>query len=386
MSTLVICIDRTDELGRKTGRETPVTGVDDVRELVLDLGVADPEHSGVNALLETLRLSEELTAEGDDPVPVVVSGSSESAVIADRNIATQLDELLVAHDPDSAIVVLDSAQDERVVPIVESRLRVDSVDRVVVRQARDLESTYYLLKQFLADEELRQTVMVPVGITLLVFPALSFLAGTATALATITAVIGLFLLYKGLGIESLLSRFGEWVRRSLYSGQVSIVTYAVAGGLVLVGLVAGGLSVSDMPNDAGWLMLAMGFLFDTVLWAVGAGLIASTGRLLDLIIQEKRTRTVYLNVPFIILSVGLVLRGFTGYLLRSSGHIDPIRTPDLHYGVLSLDGVTLEPGEGLVLFVLGAIAISILGARIAARLNKRVPWEDDLSEGETGST
>ncbi|MFW6448988.1 MAG: DUF373 family protein [Halobacteriota archaeon] len=386
MSTLVICIDRTDEIGRKTGHDTPVTGPEAVRDLVLDLGVADPEDSGVNALLETLRLSAELEADGESPIPVVVSGSRESMVLADRSIAEQLDAILEEYDPTSSIVVLDSAQDERVVPIVESRLRVDSVDRVVVRQARDLESTYYLLKQFMADEELRPTILVPIGITLLVFPALSLVAGTAYSLATITAVIGLFLLYKGIGVESHLARLNAWVRESLYSGQVSIVTYAVAAGLVLVGIIAGGLGASDIPSDAGWLMIGMRFVFDTVLWAVGAGLIASTGRLLDLVIQERRTRAAYLNVPFLILGVGLVLRGFSGYLLARAGHAEPIRTPAIDYGILSLDAIVLAPGEGLVLYVLAAIAISVLGARIAAVLNERVPWQEELSEGGRGSS
>ncbi|MFP4628325.1 MAG: DUF373 family protein [Halobacteriales archaeon] len=386
MSTLVVCIDRTDEIGRKTGHETPVTGPAAVRDLVLDLGVSDPEDSGVNALLETLRITEELQADGEAPIPVVVSGSRESIVLADRSIAEQLDEIIAEHAPTSSIVVLDSAQDERVVPIVESRLRVDSVDRVVVRQARDLESTYYLLKQFMADEELRPTILVPIGITLLVFPALSLVAGTAYSLATITAVIGLFLLYKGIGVESHLARLDAWVRRSLYSGQVSIVTYAVAAGLVLVGLVAGGLGASDIPSEAGWLMIGTRFVFDTVLWAVGAGLIASTGRLLDLVIQEHRTRAAYLNVPFLILGVGLVLRGFSGYLLARAGHAEPIRTPAIDYGILSLDAIVLAPGEGLVLYVLGAIAISVLGARFAAVLNERAPWHDELTEGDRGSS
>lgn len=385
MSTLVVCIDRTDEVRRRTGVSTPVVGTDDVRSLVLELGVADPEDSGVNAIFETLRIADELLDEGDDVVPIVVGGSRESIVRADRSIADQLDELKERFDPGSAIVVLDSAEDERVVPIVESRFRVDSVNRVVVRQARDLESTYYLMKQFLGDEELRQTILVPIGITLLVFPALSLVAGSAVALATITAVIGLFLLYKGIGIERYLARLGGWVRRSLYSGQVSIVTYVVAAGLLLVGFVAGVLGANDLGGRPGLLILAMQFLYDSVFWAVGAGLIASSGRLLDLIIQEERVRISYLNIPFLILGVGLVLRGFAGYLLARAELLPPVETPPIHVSVVRIDSFVLSPGERLVAFVLAAIVVSILGVRFATYLNERAPWHEDLGEGESGT-
>ncbi len=383
MTTLVVCVDRTNEIGRKTGTESPVTGTEAIRDLVLDLGLADPEDSGVNALLETLRIANDLEAEGRSALPVAVAGASDSMVGADRSVADQLDAIKAEHDPDSAIVVIDSAQDERLVPIVESRLRVDSVDRVVVRQARDLESTYYLLKQFLADEELRQTILVPLGITLLVFPAISVVAGMAVALATITAVIGVFLLYKGIGVERYLGEIGRWARQSLYSGQVSIVTYVVALGLLAVGMIVGALAASEIPTEEGYLLMTMQFLFDSIPWIVGAGLTASAGRLLDLLIQEERIRLSYLNLPFIVLAVGLVLRGFTGYLLAQGDLLAPLETPELNFAVVTIDSFILSPAERLVMFVLSGILVAVIGVRIATYLNERVPYDSDVAEGRS---
>ena len=164
VSTLVLCVDRSNDVGAKTGAAMPVAGWEAVRSLVTDVGLADPEDASVNCLLEALRVSRELTDSGDDATVAVVSGGADSRVGADRAIAQQIDDLIERYAPDSAVVVVDSAEDERVVPIVESRIGVDGVDRVVVRQARDIESTYYLLKQFLGDEEMRQTVLVPLGV------------------------------------------------------------------------------------------------------------------------------------------------------------------------------------------------------------------------------
>ncbi|MFB6308175.1 MAG: DUF373 family protein, partial [Haloarculaceae archaeon] len=151
MSTLVVCIDRGGDV--PTGVPLPVAGWEDVRSLVTDVGIDDPEDSRVNTMLEALRVTRDLEADGDEAVVAVV-GSGGDSVGGDRSVAQQVDELVEEYDFDSAVVVVDSAEDERLVPIIESRVRIDAVDRVVVRQARDIESTYYLLKQFLADEEL----------------------------------------------------------------------------------------------------------------------------------------------------------------------------------------------------------------------------------------
>ncbi|SIS06420.1 DUF373 family protein [Natronorubrum thiooxidans] len=366
MTTLVVCLDRTDDVGRKTGLRSPVVGWEAVRALVTDVGLADPEDSSVNSLLETLRVAQDLRDENEAVVVAVVSGDRESMVSADRAVAHQLDELVAEYDPDSAVVVIDSAEDERLVPIVESRMQVDSVDRVVVRQARDIESTYYLLKQFLADEELRQTVLVPIGLTLLVFPILATVVGPAEGAAAITTVIGIFLLYKGFNIDELVTGLAHQARESLYSGQVSVVTYVVAAGLTFVGLFAGALGVSGLDDPSGVVIPAMQFAFDSVPWLAMAALTASAGRLLDEVISDEPIRSSYLNLPFIVVAVGLVVRGFSAYFLEQQGVIEPFAVPAAEFGALSNERFAVTAGERLALFVVTAIVISLIGARIAS--------------------
>ena len=384
MTTLVVCLDRNDDVGRKTGLRTPIVGWEAVRALVTDVGLADPEDSGVNSLLETLRVAQTLRDDDEDPVVAVVSGDRDSMVSADRAVAHQLDGLIAEHNPDSAVVVIDSAEDERLVPIVESRVQVDSVDRVVVRQARDIESTYYLLKQFLADEELRQTVLVPVGLTLLVFPMLATLVGPAEGAAAITTVIGLFLLYKGFSIDEIMTGVTRQVRESLYTGRVSVVTYVVAAGLTLVGLFVGGLSVSNLGDTQGVFLPAMKFAFDAVPWLTMAALTASVGRLLDEIIREEPIGGSYLNLPFIAVSVGLVIRGFTAYFLEQQGVIDSFAVPAINVGALSVDSFQITAGERLAGFVVTAFVLTLLGVRIATHFGG-TKLEDETDDESTGS-
>jgi len=369
MRTLVVCVDRPGDIPRQTGLRTPVAGWEAVQSLVVEMGVADPEDSGVNCLLEALRVTRDLRDEDDDAVVAAVSGSGDG-VSADRSVAEQVDDLIERYDPDSAVVVIDSAEDERVVPIVESRLRVDAVDRVVVRQARDLESTYYLLKQFLADEELRQTVLVPLGIVLLVFPALMTVTGSlAVAAAAITAVIGLFVLYKGLSVDAYLARIPVQARDALYSGRVSIVTYVVAGGLAAVGVFAGVLGVSDLPTDRALLLTAMTFTYYSVPWVTLGGLAASAGRLFDELIRGDGVRTSFLNLPFGVLAVGLVVRGFSGFFMELGDELGAVAVPAMEVGALSVEGFTLSPEERLAAFVVLGVLVSVLGIRVATRFS-----------------
>ncbi|AHG03213.1 hypothetical protein HALDL1_06105 [Halobacterium sp. DL1] len=369
MRTLVVSVDRTGDIPRKTGLRTPVAGWEAVQSLVTEMGIADPEDSGVNCLLEALRVTRDLRDEDDDAVVAAVSGDGDG-VSADRSVAEQLDDLVERYDPDSAVVVIDSAEDERLVPIIESRLQVDAVDRVVVRQARDLESTYYLLKQFLADEELRQTVLVPLGIVMLVFPALMLATGSlAVAAASITAVIGLFLLYKGLSIDDYLAAVPGQARDALYSGRVSIVTYVVAAGLALVGVFAGALGVSDLPAETALLLSAMAFTYYSIPWVALGALTASAGRLFDELIRQGGVRTSFLNLPFGVLAVGLVVRGFSAYFMERAGRLGPIEVPSTRFGPLAVREFAFTPEQRLAVFVVLGVLLSVVGIRIATHFS-----------------
>ncbi len=367
MSTLVVCIYRGEDLDT----DQPVVGSDAVEDLVTTVGVDDPEDSRVNCLLEGLRVSRDLD---DDTVLAVLSGGGDT-VTFNRAIAAQVDELVAKYAPESAVVVVDSAEDERLVPIIESRVPVDAIDQVVVRQARDIESTYYLLKQFLADEELRKTVLVPVGLTLLAFPALLAVFDSITvSIGAIAAVVGLFLLYKGLNIDALLATLSASIREALYAGKVSLVTYVVAGGLALVGMFVGVLGASSLDRaTAGELVLMMQFLHDSVPWLTGAALIASAGRLLDEIIRDDSIAAAYINLPFVAIAVGLAVRGFSAYVIQRSEVSDPFVVPAMSYGPIEVDQFSLAPGTLLAVFILTSILVSLLGVRVAAYVSSIGP-------------
>jgi putative membrane protein len=369
VSTLVLCVDRSNDIGAKTGVAMPVAGWEAVRSLVTDVGLADPEDASVNSLLEALRVARELQDSGDEATVAVVSGGTDSRVGADRAIAAQIDELIERYDPESAVVVVDSAEDERAVPIIESRIGVDSVDRVVVRQARDIESTYYLIKQFLGDEELRSTVMVPLGVALIVLPALAIQFSTQVAMAGLASLLGAVLLFKGLSLDERVEDTPEQVREALYSGQVSVVTYAVAGGLALVGVFLGALSATNVAAGQPALIQLVLFTYGSVPWLALVALTASAGRLVDEYIRDDEIPSPVLNLPFGVLAVGLVVRGFTGFFLEQQAVLDHL-TVQLWSIV-----VEIQAGQRLVGFIVAGIVVSLVGVRVAALVTEEAPEE-----------
>jgi putative membrane protein len=365
VSTLVLCVDRDGGLGP----DGPVVGWEAVQALVTDVGVDDPEDSRVNCLLETLRVARDLRDGGEEAVVAVVAGGGDS-VNSDRAVARQTERLVAEYDPESAVVVTDSASDERLVPIIESRIRVDAVDRVVVRQSHDIQSTYYLLKQFLGDEELRGTILVPIGAALLAFPVLLLLADSvAIAVSAIAAVIGTFLLYKGLGIDDFVSALPRRVRDAFYSGQVSLVTYVVGAGLALIGVFAGAISVSGM-GDASELLLALRSLYVSVPWIAAAALAAATGRLIDELLAEEDVSGALMNLPFGVVAIGLIIRGFSGYFLERADVIEQLVVAPVAVGPVSVEGFALSVWGRLAVYVGAGILVSFVGVAITSRMNE----------------
>jgi putative membrane protein len=134
---LVLCVDLDDDLGRKTGHRTPVIGRDAVRRAATDLATVDPEDSDVNVLFAGLHLYDSID---DEAVEVaVVTGTARSDVAANRKVGDEVDTVLASlttGEDVRALVVTDGAQDESVVPVIRSRVPIDGVRRVVVRQAQ----------------------------------------------------------------------------------------------------------------------------------------------------------------------------------------------------------------------------------------------------------
>jgi putative membrane protein len=319
---LVLCVDLDDDIGRKTGIETPVVGRERVETAAVALATADPEDSDVNVLFKGVNVATELADES--VVVAAVAGENGDDVRANRRVGEEVDEILAGLETGEevrALVVTDGAQDESVMPVIRSRIRIDGVRRVVVRQAQDLESMYYTIKQVLDDPETRGTLLVPLGILLMIYPLAvvsSYFDMPGVVLGLTSGLMGLYLLGRGIGLGSTLDRTVDRVRNGLYDGRVTIVTTLVAIVILLVGGINGADQLEATRAGAstplGAIETAAAIAYGATAWFAAAGLATSFGQITD----EYLAGTLewrYLNAPIYVGSIAIVLYAASGYVL-----------------------------------------------------------------------
>ena len=359
---LVLPVDLDDDVGRKTAVETPVVGRDAVEEAAVALATADAEDSDVNVLFQAIRTYDELTEEADEQVAIAaVAGVDGSDVQANRRVGEEVDRVLASlatGEDVRAVLVTDGAQDESVIPVIRSRVRIDGTRRVVVRQAQDLESIYYTIKQVLGDPETRGTILVPLGVLLLIYPfsigAAALNVPGAAVLGLVSGLLGLYSLFHGLGLEATIDRAAERVRRSLYAGRVTLVTYVVAATLIVVGVVEGadGLGrVTDVREPSIPRAVAV-FVNEAVRWVALAGITSSLGQVTDEYLAN-RFRWRYVNAPFYVVAIAIVLHGVSGYFLPPVAGFEP----------LSLQRLAVALAAGTLLGVLSTLTFAIAESR-----------------------
>jgi putative membrane protein len=93
--------------------------------------------------------------------------------------------------------------------------------------------------------------------------------------------------------------------------------------------------------------------------------------LLDELLGDEGVRGALLNLPFGVVAVGLVVRGFTAYFLERGGEIPPLTIPRLSIGAITVTEVTLSVWERLALFVVTGVVVSLVGVRFASYLSAR---------------
>ena len=229
--TLVLTVDRDNDLGVKAGIRGPVIGRKATLSAALRLGLADPEESDTNAILGALHRHDKLNEEivGDDEVQIaLLTGDVRVGARSDRAIAIQLDEVIQDFQPDRAILVTDGADDEAALPIITSRVRVDHVEKVIVRQSKGIESTYYYVVKAIEDPRWRARLLVPIAAVMIILgPGLIIPNGTKL-IGAMPLIFGIWVLAKGLGWEQQLERLLGDMRAAASGSLLTSLLWALA--------------------------------------------------------------------------------------------------------------------------------------------------------------
>jgi len=219
---IILCIDRDDDIGRGVGTKGPIVGRELNMEVAQKLALVDPTDTDVNALYGALKLADELDTE-----IVTLTGDREVGLVSDRKVAEQLEKIIGELNPSSVILVTDGLDDQQVIPIIQSRVKIDSVQTVVVRQSKELEKAYFKLIHFLkevsADPNLARLIFGVPGIVLMLLAV-----GGIQALTWIMGVVSVYLIIKGAGWEEeFFSKTSDFFK-SLSAERISTLIYFIA--------------------------------------------------------------------------------------------------------------------------------------------------------------
>jgi len=321
--TLVLSVDRDDDIGWKAKIESPVVGREACLKAADTLALADPEDSDVNAIFSAVKIYDELIAKGEEAVVAVIAGNHLHMIEGDRKIAATLDDVIKETKPTSCILVSDGAEDEYVVPIIQSRLPVASIRRVIVNQMPNLEGTYYILKKLLDDPKISRVVFVPLGLAMILYATAFILGYPGTATIIVIGVIGMYLLYKGFGLDELIHGIINALRASMSRGKFSFVTYSTTIVLAVIGFTMGFITILKYysSEDTGILLYVMSFIYGAIPWLIVAGLVTSVGVIIDVYFNERENLSKVVVFPFFVTAIGLILYGASTYILAMNGSV-----------------------------------------------------------------
>ena len=310
MRTVIFAIDRDNDFGEKLGLKGPIVGRRANLKAAVSMGLEDPEESDMNALFAAIRLYDQLKAEGEDVEVVTLLGDDQVGFRSDRALTRNLEAFLKDSDPEEAIVVSDGAEDEQILPIIQSRINVTSVQRCIVKQSETAESTYYILKRTFEEERIAQKIFVPIFLIMIVYALFAFTEFKDFAWYAIVLAVGIYGLLYFINASELVS---EWYRKtkvSIVTSQISFFSNIVAAVLVVLG---GLFALNQTLDPDGGVVVAWEGLLVFIAWfvwfAVAAALVRSFGQFLDAFIGRNRIQWSIVSQTFALLALGLIVWG-----------------------------------------------------------------------------
>ena len=247
---LVLCVDRDGDLGAKAGVKTPVVGREANLNAAVSLALKDPEEPDANAMFEAVRIFDRLKDEGkpDEVFEIAsLSGSELGGISADRKVVAELNDLLGSFSASEVILVTDGYSDEAVLPVVQSRVPVSSVRRIVVKHSESIEETAALFSRYLKtlvdNPRYSRIVLGLPGLLILILVVFAMIGWVQYYVIAFVFVLSVFLLIKGFGVDRMARGFYKWARE--YSAppvRIQISSFsAIAGALCIVlGIYLGG--------------------------------------------------------------------------------------------------------------------------------------------------
>ena len=360
---LILCVDRDGDLSTKAGIKTPLLGRTENLDAAVGLALRDPEEPDANAMFEAVRLHDRLQNEkkSEEIFEIAtISGSELGSVGADRKIAAELSELLDSFSADEVILVTDGYSDEAVLPLVESRVPVSSVRRIVVKHSESIEETAALFTRYLRiileNPRYSRIALGLPGLLFLILGILTIFNWVHYYLIAIVLIVGAFMLVKGFGVDRAVRDFYRWIREySPPSLPVQISNFSIIAGILCVaisiysGWTNAATNITHIPSDLpGWLSIlpgAAGFFVKGSMDLIVVGMC---------VILFGRTIRLYFERDARVLRNGALIVSVMWFRWILDGTADVLIRPELGYEKLVFSivvGILIGVASVLVIFI-----------------------------------
>ena len=231
-SKLVLCIDRDNDLFEKAKVSGPIIGREANLEAATKLALADASDPDANTIFRAITIYDSILSDSSAQI-ATLTGSPSLGYRADKEIAAQLERVLSEFPAESCIFVSDGAADEQIMPVIRSRLKIDGVEIVVMKQAKELEKTYFVILEKLKEPHYARLIFGTPALLLILFAASRYLGWGFESVAAILAV---YLAAKAFGIEDKILRAASDFSFSL--DKISSIVYLLFLIMVLVSVFA----------------------------------------------------------------------------------------------------------------------------------------------------
>lgn len=282
--TLILCVDHDNDIGVKAGVQTPILGRENNLKAATELALSDPEESDANAIFGAIQIYDSQNHDADDGEHLIatIAGSELGGVRADRQLRDQLLAVLAQHPAEDAILVSDGFSDETVLPIIQSHVKILSVQRVVVKHSQRIEESWAVFWRYVArlvnDPYYAKWALGAPGVLLIALATLLLYASQYVGIVVLAFMGSLFVI-RGFGIDK---KVGEWI---IPSPPNLIRLFTAIAAMIIIGVdvyqtytnlinpeIVGDPSIwlTRIPEVIGW---AMWYGIDLIVVASGTSLV-----------------------------------------------------------------------------------------------------------------
>ena len=332
MTTLILNVDRDNDYGEKASVPGPVIGYSDCYEAAMKLISLDPEDSDANALFGALKAFDDLKKEGQDVEIALITGDEEVGARSDEIIASQIDEVLKFKKFDDVILVTDGAEDDYIMPLILSRIKIRYVKHIIVRHNQNIESVYYYIVKALKDKKIANKFQIPLGLVFLTYGlvSLSFIiyslltpggvgsigGPSAVALTFVSMILGAYFVERAFEVSERFLKLVKSFRQYAEETRVSFISYIIAFSLVFAGIAASYVIAysSTVSGKTIFLDQVLVFISYFTWWIYGAIVAREGGIGVEMLLNGKGGISKNIYVLLFTLSVGFIVYGMINYI------------------------------------------------------------------------